>query len=208
MSFTRKCNRLLNNSLYQAVKYVIMEDKKIIAGNTEAEVWAQIEADLQADEDMLNYDVVINHAGKNINLFIDIDLGGGFEGGSELTQLSAPLAIVPNFKFAIHDKDFLDSIGKFFGLEDVYTGYPDFDEHVIIKTNHEGKVRDLFADAALCEVFTQLEDFDFGIHTHSVEGVDEEQPFLELNINQGITDAATLKPIYDAFVKVLTELEK
>ncbi|MDT3404797.1 hypothetical protein [Mucilaginibacter terrae] len=185
-----------------------MEDKKIIYGSAETEIWTQIEADFKADEDMFHYDVIIHQADRNISLYIDIDLGGGFEGGSEITRLSAPLNIAPTFKFAIHDKDFLDSIGKFFGLEDVYTGYPEFDEHVIIKTNHEGKVRELFADATLQEVFTRLEDFDFGIHTHTVEDTGEEQPFLELNINVGITDATALKPIYDAFVKVITELEK
>lgn len=200
---------MLKQSLLWAVQQIkVMEDKIVIAGNSEAEVWTQIEAGLQAEQDLLLYSAAITQAGKPINLYIDIDLGGGFEGGSENTQLSAPLNITPAFKFAVHDKDFLDSIGKFFGLEDVYTGYPDFDEHVIIKTNHEGKVRDLFADAALREVFTRLEDFDFDIHTHTVEGMDEEQPFLELNINRGITDAAILKPIYSAFVKVLTELEK
>jgi len=185
-----------------------MEDKKIISGATEAEVWPLIEADLKAEEGLLNYDVIINQGNKQIRLYIDIDLGGGFEGGSELTTITAPLAITPAFKFAVHDEDFLDSIGKFFGLEDVKTGYPDLDDHVVIKTNHEEKARQLFADAEVRAIFTQLDDFDFGIHTHDVENSEREQPFLELNITQGITDPAELYKIYHVFCRVLEALEK
>jgi hypothetical protein len=189
------------------VKAITMEHQKVIAGNTEQEVFTQIAADLKADEGLLNYDVMIDQAGKSIRLYIDIDLGGGFEGGSELTQLLAPISVNTAFRFALHDEDFLDSIGKFLGMEDVYTGYPELDKHVIIKTNHEGRVRELFADTELQQVFTQLEDFNFGIHTHSADDGEGEQPYLELNINQGLTNAEVLKPIYSAFCKVLAGLE-
>ena len=108
----------------------------------------------------------------------------------------------------MHDEDFLDSIGKFFGLEDVKTGYPDLDDHVVIKTNHEEKARQLFADAEVRAIFTQLDDFDFGIHTHDVENSEREQPFLELNITQGITDPAELYKIYHVFCRVLEALER
>jgi len=184
-----------------------MEDQKIISGITEQAIWTVIEADLAAEEELLNYDVLIEHNGKQIELYIDIDLGGGFEGGSEVTQLTAPLNITPQFKFAVHDEGFLDSLGKFFGLDSVKTGYPEFDQHVIIKTNHESKARDVFADAAVRDMFLQLTDFDFGIHTHTLKDSDIEQPFLELNINEGITDPATLRQLYHAFYTILVELD-
>lgn len=185
----------------------VMDDHKIITGTTEQEVWETIEADLAAEGELLDYNVMIEQDGHQIELYIDIDLGGGFESGSELTQLVAPLSVTRDFKFAIHDEDFLDSIGKFFGLEDVKTGYPELDDHVVIKTNAPDKVRTLFADATLRNVFTTLEDFDFGIHSHHLEDSDSDQPFLEFNINQGITDADELRKIYHAFYAVLVGLE-
>ena len=184
-----------------------MEDQKIISGTTEQEIWETIAADLATEGDLLDYNVVIEQDGRQIELYIDIDLGGGFEGGSALTQLVAPLGVNRDFRFAIHDEDFLDTIGKFFGLEDVKIGYPELDEHVVIKTNTPEKIRALFADNSLREVFTTLEDFDFGIHTHHLEDSESDQPFLEFNINQGITDAEELRKIYHAFYTILVGLE-
>ncbi|WP_345950895.1 MULTISPECIES: hypothetical protein [unclassified Mucilaginibacter] len=185
-----------------------MEDQRVITGSTEQEVFAAIEADLTStEEEILSYDALINHGSRQIELYIDIDLGGGFEGGSETTQLSAPLSITPEFKFAVHDEDFLDSIGSFFGLDSVKTGYPDLDEHVIIKTNHEPKVRELFADPEVRQVLSTLEDFDLGIHHRALEETGYEQPFLELNINQGLIDPAELRLVYHAFYTILTQLE-
>ncbi|MFD1256535.1 hypothetical protein ACFQ3S_06975 [Mucilaginibacter terrae] len=185
-----------------------MEEQKIIAGNTEQEIWTQVAADISAEEELFSYNVLIKHGGKQIELYIDIDLGGGFEGGSEITQLSAPLSVTRDFKFAIHDEDFLDTIGKFFGLEDMKTGYPELDEHVVIKTNSPEKVRNLFSDGSVRNVFTTLNNFDFGIHNHTIEETGIEQPFLEFNINEGITDADSLREIYHAFYKVLIGLEE
>jgi len=184
-----------------------MEEQKIITGNTEQEVWEQVAADLTAEEELFSYDVLINQGNKHIELYIDIDLGGGFEGGSETTQFSAPLHVTRDFKFAIHDEGFLDTIGKFFGLEDMKTGYPELDQHVVIKTNVPEKVRELMADSTIRNVFTTLADFDFGIHTHTVEETGIEQPFLEFNINQGVTDPETLRKLYHAFYEVLIKLE-
>ena len=185
-----------------------MEERKIITGNTEQEIWDQVSQDLTASEDSLTYDVLINQNGKQIELDIDIDLGGGFEGGSATTQLSAPLRVTRDFRFALHDQDFLDTIGKFFALEDIVLGYPEFDEHVVVKTNAREKVSELFADRAVRDVFTRLNDFDFGIHTRTPEDTDIEEPFLELNINDAVTEPAALRQIYHAFYAVLTGLEK
>ncbi|CAM3630936.1 hypothetical protein MUGA111182_00210 [Mucilaginibacter galii] len=185
-----------------------MEDQKIISGATEQEIWDTIAADLAAEGELLDYNVIIDQDGRQTELYIDIDLGGGFESGSELTQLSAPLSVNRDFKFAIHDEDFLDTIGKFFGLEDMKMGYPELDDHVVIKTNAPEKVRELFADAEIRTLFTGLEDFDFGIHTHHLEDSDGDQTFLEFNLNRGITDATELRKLYHAFYTVLVGLEK
>ncbi|MCJ8210446.1 hypothetical protein MUY27_12080 [Mucilaginibacter sp. RS28] len=181
-----------------------MEDIKTISGTTEQEIWQTVEADLRADEDILSYEAVLLQDGRGINLYIDIDPGGGFEGGYELTQLSAKVKVDSAFRFAIHDEGFVDEIGKFFGMQDLETGFADLDHHIVIKTNHEDTVRTIFADADVRAVFTELENFDFGIHAGDE---DADGPVLELNIDEGITDADRLRKIYHAFYHVLKGIE-
>ena len=185
-----------------------MEDIKIISGSSEQDVWQNIEADLAAEDEVLNYDVVINQGGKQVQLTVDIDPGGGFEGGFETTELRAPLALVSDFRFAVHDEDFIDEIGRFFGMEDVETGYTDLDKNVVIKSNDEEKVHRIFGDDDVRELFTKLEDFDLSIHHQKLRDSESEQPVLELNINEGITDPTSLRTVYHAFYKVLEMIEK
>jgi hypothetical protein len=180
-----------------------MEFDKIYTGTTENEIWKQLDADI--DEDVLEYHALIEQNGQKISLDIDIDLGGGFEGGYATTGYSAPIAN-HNFRFAIHEEHFTDEIGKFFGMQDIKIGYPDLDHHLIIKTNDDAKIRTLFADAKVRSAFTSLTDFDFGIRLHSIEGGSKKQPFLELNIEDGITDTAFLRELYHAFYMVLVAI--
>ncbi|MEO6150206.1 MAG: hypothetical protein ABIN95_08075 [Mucilaginibacter sp.] len=177
-----------------------MENENVVSGNTEDGIWKKIAAELTPD--VFTYDVQINLKERPVNLSIDIDLGGGFEGGFALTQFSAPVTVASDFKFAVHDEGFIDEIGKFFGMQDVETGYDDLDKHLIIKTNDAEKVRQLFADTAARQTFVELADFDFGIHHHTADNAG--QTILELNIDNGITDIDTLKKIYHAFYAVLS----
>jgi hypothetical protein len=113
-----------------------------------------------------------------------------------------------DFRFAAHEEHFTDEIGKFFGMQDVKVGFPELDDHLIIKTNNESKVKTIFSDPVVIPIFTTLKDFDFGIRLHSVEGDSQKQAFLELNIEDGITDIKTLRELYHAFGAVLDRLEQ
>ena len=175
--------------------------------NSEVEedaVWKKIEDDLSNDE-VLDYQVVIPNGGKQIVLNIDVDLGGGFEGGYASTSLSSILSNKNSFRFAIHKEDFIDEIGKFFGMQDVKTGYPDFDKKIIVKTNQEELVKEIFSDEKVRKVILSLNDFSFGIHTHHVSG--SKEPFLELIIDDAITNIIKIKEMYRAFYQVLTSIE-
>jgi hypothetical protein len=192
---------MLNNLLQ-------MENQPIITGDTEQEVWNKVEAELAADDDLLTYNVVINQGGRPVELYVDIDLGGGFESGSEITQFSAVLKADSDFRFAIHEEDFLDSIGKFFGLEDVEIGYPELDERLVVKTNNAEKMSQIFANSEIRSLFTDLKDFNFGIHTHDAEDANSVHTYLDLDIEQGITDPQELRKLYHAFYTVLLALEQ
>jgi hypothetical protein len=180
-----------------------MNIDKTYTGTTEDEIWQQLAADI--NDETLDYHALIKQGSTSVYLDIDIDLGGGFEGGYATTTYCAPVN-TQGFKFAIHEEHFTDEIGKFFGMQDIKTGYEDLDHHLIIKTTDEAKVKTLFSDAGIRNVFTTLENFDLGIHLRNVEGSDEKHPFLELNIEDGITDIATLRALYHAFYMVLVAL--
>lgn len=182
-----------------------MELDKTYRANTEEEVWQQLAADI--NEDTFEYHALILQDKKKVTLDIDIDLGGGFEGGYATTSFSAPLTN-DNFRFAAHEEHFTDEIGKFFGMQDVKIGFPELDDHLIIKTNDEAKVKTLFSDPVVIPVFTTLTDFDFGIRLHSVEDSDKKRAFLELNIEEGINEVDSLRELYHAFCAVLDKLEQ
>ena len=184
-----------------------MQHENIISGKTEDEVWEQITSEFSKNPDLLEYSAIINHDDRKIVLDIDIDLGGGFESGYETTTFTAPLHTLPAFKFAIHREHFTDEIGKFFGMQDVVIGYEEFDDKLVIKTNDEARVREVFSDASVRATFLNLDDFTFGITTHHTSDDHLKHPFLELRIDMGITDPIELRKIYSAFYSVLTAID-
>lgn len=192
---------LINNKSITA-----MDDKRIISGATEQEIWSQLEADLFTGE-VLNYAAILNLNGHETSFYMDIDLGGGFEGGSEFMQFKTPLYTASPFRFAIHDKNFIDIVGKFFGMMDIEIGHWNLDKHLIIKTNNEEKLQTIFQDAIIREGFTQLSSFDCGIHMHHPDGSNLKQPFLELHINHVINDNAEFRKVFTAYYSLLSALE-
>jgi hypothetical protein len=182
-----------------------MEPQKIIYGNSAAEVEQRLEAELAGDESLLQYNALIEQQGRRIVLDIDIDPGGGFEGGYAFTRLSAPLSTNDNFKFHIHDEGFLADVGKLFGMQDVVIGFPEFDDKVIVKTNNKDRVKSIFADTTVREVFSSLPDFHLQVKEEELD--DNQQSFLELEIEEGITEPHRLCNIYKAFYTVLVALD-
>lgn len=177
-----------------------MNETRIISGSSEDELWLQVTSDLSA-ADVFEYDVILQQANRPVELNIDIDLGGGFEGGFELTTLKAPLTSTGDFRFALHKEHFLDEIGKFFGMQDVVTGYPGFDKHVVVKTNNEEKIKSIVADEGFRAFIQSLEeDFTFGTTTH------DHKQLLEFTIEKGVTDPVMLRAMYHQFYAVLFAL--
>ncbi len=183
-----------------------MQEEKIIKGATEDEIWQQVTADLNKETDLLEYSVTIEQANRRILLDIDIDLGGGFEGGYESTMMRAPLKIAEDFRFVVHHQGFIDEIGKFFGMQDVVIGYDELDKKLIIKANDAAKVKALFTDSLVRKVFQSFDDFTLGIIMHHISA-EEKAPFLEFYNNTAITNPVELREIYNAFYKVLILLD-
>jgi hypothetical protein len=182
-----------------------METAKIIEGNTEQEIWSKVEQDLKIDE-IEHYEILIKQGNRNIVFVLDIDLGGGFEGGSQYAMLRSNVSVNRNFKFAIHNEDFIDEVGKFFGMQDVETGYQELDKHLVIKTNDVKKVRRIFANDTVRNILISLDSFHCGIHAHNDDGVQEY--FLELYVDENVDDLLVLKSLYKVFYNLLTAIEQ
>jgi hypothetical protein len=193
-----------------------MIKSKVIKGITEEEKWQQVAADLKSLAVPFQYSAVIEHNGKQIAIAIDMDPGGGFEGGYEFTSMTAPVLIQftsitavvgkqENFRFALHDEGVIDRVGKFLHVEeDVNIGYPEFDKQLVVKTNDVERVKQIFKDTRVRKVFQSLSDFSLQI---SQDDNKKTKHNLELMIDRAVTDARELKKIYNAFTAVLDALE-
>jgi hypothetical protein len=185
-----------------------MQKEIVISGQSKEEIQQQLRRIYAENSDLLNLSLVIDFNATKIYVEIDIDLGGGFESGYETTTLSAAINANPLFRFAINKEHFIDEIGKFFGMEDIELGYPEFDRKLIVKTNDATKLHDVLADTTARTAFEELEDFTFGITTHRPETSENKIACLELTIETGITEADKLFAIYEAFYTVLIAINK
>jgi hypothetical protein len=193
-----------------------MENYKIIKGNNDEEIWDQVEKDLDNITYPFIYWANIQLKEQSVFLNIETDLGGGFESGFQSTTLTAPVPVQfttlssrinesKDFRFALHDEDFIDKLGKFFGMEDVKIGYPEFDKKMVVKTNDAEKTKAVFADAETRKVFQSLGGFNLNIAYYDDQ--EDKHSALELSIDREITNVEELHKIYNAFVHVLDAFE-
>ncbi len=180
-----------------------MEIEKIINSENPDEIWKQIDEDLKTNE--FSYSIIINYQNSKIFFNIEVDPGGGFEGGFQTTTFRSQVEHAGDFKFAIHHQGFLDEIGKFFGMQDIETGYPEFDEKVVVKSNDEEKVKSFFSEAQVRAAFKDLSDFTFHITKHHIDETENQADFLELNIEEAVVDITILRSLFNAFCSVLAK---
>lgn len=183
-----------------------MRTLKKITGDTTDTLWQQVSADL-SDDNVYEYNVLLVQDGREVELLLDIDPGGGFESGSALTAFSAAVPSEHDFHFALHHQDLIDSAGKFFGMQDVVIGYPEFDKAMIIKTNDRDRMQRIFSEVAVREILQSLRLFSLHLMQHHVAGQKDKLSFLELTIDEGITDPSVLRQLYEAFIRVLKKID-
>lgn len=183
-----------------------METTKIITGTSEDEIFQQINDDLLSEEDVLNYNVIIKQNQKQIILDVDIDPGGGFEGGYAITSFTAAINNNADFNFKMHDENFVDEIGELFGMGHLETGDSGFDKNVIVKTNDEIKAKAVLADQASRDFFKSLSNYSLSIVKHDDD--DLVQYTLEFSIDEGVTDPIELRKIYNHFYIILNKIDE
>jgi hypothetical protein len=180
-----------------------MAQDRYITGNSADEVKQLIQTDLAAAGVINDYQAVIKQGNTTTYLTIQVQLGGAEEGGYELTILRTPFHHTGVFQFQIYPQDFLQEVGKFFGMEDIQTGYPAFDDATIVKTNDAAFIKNVVADEQVRSVFGNLSGYSLSLDKDNDTG----QWQLLLEIQRGLTDTNELLQVYDAYLKVLQTIQ-
>ncbi|HWB10218.1 MAG TPA: hypothetical protein VG826_13390 [Pirellulales bacterium] len=133
----------------------------------------------------------------------------GEHGSRTYTRMRAPYVNKDGFRFTVYRRGFFSDLGKLFGMQDVEIGEPEFDDAFIIKGNDEEKLRKLFADPRVRQLFERqpkihlsVRDDEGWFQARFPEGVDELY-FREPGV---IKDLDRLKALYDLFAEVLDRL--
>lgn len=184
-----------------------MENEKVFKSYSADQAWAKITEDFEANSEILEYAVRIDEAGCSITISIDIDLGGGFEGGYAVTRFVSDLKSFDEFRFSLHHQGFIDEIGVMFGMQDLIIGDPEFDKNVVVKSNNEHRINDLLADPSVRDVLASLTGFKFHIGHHHSDHTEVESAYLELRIDDGITDIQNLRILYDVFFEIKNKVD-
>lgn len=178
--------------------------------NNGDEIWVEIDKELLELPFSYHYEKEWVYEKWPIQLIIDADAGGGFEGTYSFTLfttvVTGPFIMRDKgvkWKFALHDEKLFDKVGKLLGAEDVVLGYSEFDKRLVIKTNEMEATKQLFADENLRKFFINLEKFSLTCIEHPEE---KGKSRLDLHIERSITNTEELKNIYTVFLSILNRL--
>lgn len=176
-----------------------MEQNNILSDSTGKTIWQQLAEQHATGLLPANFHITIEQNDRHILLDI--------QEHPPRTAFSSYVYSRNNYRFAICPQGFIDEIGKFFGMQDVVLGYTEFDEKYIIKTNDEARTAVIFADPAIRETLVAIPDLELGLVEYALENAEGKAPFLELNVKGPVTELAVLELLYNAFVKILLQLE-
>ena len=125
------------------------------------------------------------------------------------TRMRAPFVNPGGFRFNVYRKGVFSGIAKFFGMQDVEVGDPQFDADFIVQSTDESRVRELLANATIRDLISRQKDINFSVKddegwfgTKFPDGVDE----LHFTVVGIVKDVERLKLLYELFSETLDEL--
>jgi hypothetical protein len=125
------------------------------------------------------------------------------------TRIRAPYVNMDGFRFTIYRKSLFSGLGKFFGMQDIEIGDPEFDRDFIIKSNNAAKAMALFSNQKISRliqaqpsIHLQVKGDEGWFGTSFPQGVDE----LYFQVMGVIKDIERLKTLYALFAEVLNHL--
>ncbi|RSK47372.1 hypothetical protein [Hymenobacter rigui] len=181
-----------------------MDTTPTFRADTEAAVWQQVAADMAQQPDLYDYRADLYQQDFHVRLELDIDLGGGFEGGYELTTLTASVPVHTAFHFALHEQDWVHEVGKLLGLQDVELGDPELDEAFIITTNQPDTLRQILAHPEVRATLLRYPDARLALAPASHEATAPLQ--LTFTEERALTEPAQLQEIYHLLLVLLQQV--
>lgn len=181
-----------------------MEPIHTFTADSEPALWEQVAADMARQPDLFDYRVDLCQPPYRVRLALDIDLGGGFEGGYELTTLTAAVPGQPALRFALHEQDWVHEIGKLLGLEDVQMGFADLDKSFIISTNDANALRQLLAEPAVHQTLLRHPAARFTLAPDS--DAPNAAVLLTFNLERAVVEPEQLRELYQLLLRTLQQL--
>ena len=125
------------------------------------------------------------------------------------TIMRAPYVNADGFRFELYRTGLFTGLGKLLGMQDIEIGDPLFDEHFVIKSNMEAKVKQLLDPPGIRAHFESapgihllVKDDEGWFGATFPEGVDE----LSFETNGLIRDIEELKLLFELFSLLLDQL--
>lgn len=125
------------------------------------------------------------------------------------TRMRAPYVNADGFRFKVYREGLFSRVGKFFGMQDVLVGFPEFDREFVIQGNDEHKLRLLFAHPRIRELIRAQPHIAFEVRDDEgwfgpkfPQDVDE----LVFTVAGVIKDVERLKLLFSLFAHTLNHL--
>jgi len=125
------------------------------------------------------------------------------------TRMRAPYVNPEGFRFTIYRESMFSGLGRWFGMQDIEIGDPEFDAAFVIKGTDEARVCQLFAEPELRalvhsqrELHLSVKDSEGWFGPEFPDDVDE----LYFQVAGVITDKERLKSLFDLFAAILVRL--
>lgn len=137
-------------------------------------VWMEFAEEFQGSVDDPNPDssqtgMSIMVPVKNTDRVLVYTLEPGKNGNHSQTTIETNYSGSGNFKFALHPQKQLSALSKLFGMQDIIIGDKDFDPRFVIKGSDAGRVRDLFADAAIRALIIDEPTIEISAHPDNAD---------------------------------------
>lgn len=182
-----------------------------IFGPSQAEIWQQLCKEIGADfvkGGCWKGNKVQAHVGE-WTVTLDTYIVSNGKTLTTYTRIRAPYVNMDGFRFTIYRKTLFSDLGKFFGMQDIEIGDPEFDRDFVIKSNNAPKAMALFPNQkirrliqAQPSIHLQVKGDESWFGTSFPQGVDE----LYFQVPGAIKDLERLKVLYELFAEVLNHL--
>jgi hypothetical protein len=178
---------------------------RTFSADTEDALWQQVAADMNQQQDLFEYTADLVQGGYLVRLAIEIDLGGGFEGGFETTSFNSLVPTPTPLHFSMHEQDWVHEIGKLLGLTDIELGDPELDAAFIITTNNADALRDLLlSDPHLRQTLLRHTNARLALAPASEEP--DAAVYLMFTKDAAIIDPAELREVYHLLFSILQKV--